>query len=289
MEGRRIDEVRIELPAGLVSIPRSSHEALSEQLQSRDSIADVPDVRDVLARAAEGHHLLGQRGGRQLRRSSRGDPRAPERAPRRSPRWRRRRAERLTSLRTRCPTSTSQFPTAVTWSETARRSYDSARPRATWDAPHANLETTGEPCRSSFTCRPPASMRRRTPHVGLRSWPASAASLCVRWTATRRVGARRAELSERKLLGGRHEQASVRWSRSAYRGRRAPSASCSRPPPSATAAAGPAVAMFPPRLDWQTPRPTEHVALAPGEKMFASGHAAHFDSSARPLLDLGRV
>jgi len=123
----------------------------------------------------------------------------------------------------------------------------------------------------------------------LRSWPASAASLCVRWTATRRVGARRAELSERKLLGGRHEQASVRWSRSAYRGLRAPSASCSRPPPSATAAAGPAVAMFPPRLDWQTPRPTEHVALAPGEKMFASGHAAHFDSSARPLLDLGRV
>lgn len=67
MEGRRIDEVRIELPAGLVSIPRSSHEALLEQLQSRDSIADVPDVRDVLARAAEGHHLLGQRGGRQLR------------------------------------------------------------------------------------------------------------------------------------------------------------------------------------------------------------------------------
>ena len=49
MEGRRIEEVRIELPAGLVSIPRSSHEALLEQLQSRDSIADVPDVRDVLA------------------------------------------------------------------------------------------------------------------------------------------------------------------------------------------------------------------------------------------------
>ena len=49
MEGRRIEEVRIELPAGLVSIPRSSHEALLEQLQSRDSIADVPDVRAVLA------------------------------------------------------------------------------------------------------------------------------------------------------------------------------------------------------------------------------------------------
>jgi hypothetical protein len=47
MEGRRIDEVQIELPGGIVSIPWSSREALLEQLQARDSIADVPDVRDV--------------------------------------------------------------------------------------------------------------------------------------------------------------------------------------------------------------------------------------------------
>jgi hypothetical protein len=47
MEGRRIDEVRIELPAGLVSIPWSSREALLEQLQARGAIADVPELRHV--------------------------------------------------------------------------------------------------------------------------------------------------------------------------------------------------------------------------------------------------
>ena len=43
-----IDEVPIELPGGIVSIPWSSRDALLEQLQRRDSIADVPDVRDAL-------------------------------------------------------------------------------------------------------------------------------------------------------------------------------------------------------------------------------------------------
>ena len=47
MEGRRIDGVRIELPGGTVSIPWSSRDALVEQLEARDSIADVPEVRDV--------------------------------------------------------------------------------------------------------------------------------------------------------------------------------------------------------------------------------------------------
>jgi hypothetical protein len=48
MEGRRIDEVRIELRRGIVSIPWSSCDALLEQLRSReDSIADVRDVRDA--------------------------------------------------------------------------------------------------------------------------------------------------------------------------------------------------------------------------------------------------
>jgi hypothetical protein len=47
MEGRRIDEVRVELPGGTVAIPWSSRDALLEQLQMRDSIADVPDVSEV--------------------------------------------------------------------------------------------------------------------------------------------------------------------------------------------------------------------------------------------------
>jgi hypothetical protein len=40
-----IDEVRIELPSGIVSIP--SRDALLEQLQTRNSIANVPDVRHL--------------------------------------------------------------------------------------------------------------------------------------------------------------------------------------------------------------------------------------------------
>ena len=47
IEGRRIDEVRIELPAGTVSIPWSSRDALMEQLEARDVIADVPEVREA--------------------------------------------------------------------------------------------------------------------------------------------------------------------------------------------------------------------------------------------------
>ena len=42
-----------------------------------------------------------------------------------------------------------------------------------------------------------------------------------------------------------------------------------RPSPAAIAAAGSAVAMIPPRLDWQTPRPMERVAHAPAKRMFA--------------------
>jgi hypothetical protein len=51
--------------------------------------------------------------------------------------------------------------------------------------------------------------------------------------------------------------------------------------PVAIAAAGPAVAMIPPRLDWQTPRHMERVADAPAG-MFALGRPWRFDSSARP-------
>lgn len=51
MEDGRIDEVRIELPSGIVSIPWSSRDPLLEQLQTRDSIADVPDVRDAFQAA----------------------------------------------------------------------------------------------------------------------------------------------------------------------------------------------------------------------------------------------
>ncbi len=47
MEGPRIDEVRIELPDGTVSIPWSSRDALLEQLQTRDSIVDVPEAREA--------------------------------------------------------------------------------------------------------------------------------------------------------------------------------------------------------------------------------------------------
>jgi hypothetical protein len=47
MERRPIDEVRIELRRGIVSIPRSSHDALLEQLQNRHSMKDVREVRDA--------------------------------------------------------------------------------------------------------------------------------------------------------------------------------------------------------------------------------------------------
>ena len=47
MEGRKIDEVRIELDRGIVVIPWSSRDALLEQLERRDSITDAPDVRDA--------------------------------------------------------------------------------------------------------------------------------------------------------------------------------------------------------------------------------------------------
>jgi hypothetical protein len=51
MEDRGIDEVRIELPGGTVSIPSSSRDRLLEQLETRESIADVPDVRDAFQAA----------------------------------------------------------------------------------------------------------------------------------------------------------------------------------------------------------------------------------------------
>jgi hypothetical protein len=51
MEDRGIDEVRIELPGGTVSIPWSSRDRLLEQLETRESIADVPDVRDAFEAA----------------------------------------------------------------------------------------------------------------------------------------------------------------------------------------------------------------------------------------------
>ena len=47
MEGRRIDEVRIELPAGIVSIPWLSRDLLVNQLQAREAIPDVPEVSDA--------------------------------------------------------------------------------------------------------------------------------------------------------------------------------------------------------------------------------------------------
>ena len=47
MERQRIDEVRIELRRGMVSIPASSCDALLEQLRNRDSMNDVRDVRDA--------------------------------------------------------------------------------------------------------------------------------------------------------------------------------------------------------------------------------------------------
>ena len=47
MEGRGIDQVQIELDAGIVSIPWSSRDALLEQLGARDAITDAPDVRDA--------------------------------------------------------------------------------------------------------------------------------------------------------------------------------------------------------------------------------------------------
>jgi hypothetical protein len=51
VEDRRTDEIRIELPSGIVSIPPSSRVALLEQLETRDSITDVPDLRDVFQAA----------------------------------------------------------------------------------------------------------------------------------------------------------------------------------------------------------------------------------------------
>jgi hypothetical protein len=47
MEGRPIDEVRIELRRAIVSIPWSSRDALLEQLGTRGSMNDVRDVRDA--------------------------------------------------------------------------------------------------------------------------------------------------------------------------------------------------------------------------------------------------
>ncbi len=47
MEGQRIDEVRIELRRGIVSIPWSSRAALLEQLGKRDSMTEVSDVREA--------------------------------------------------------------------------------------------------------------------------------------------------------------------------------------------------------------------------------------------------
>ena len=47
----RIDEIRIELPSGIVSIPRSSRDSLLEQLETRESITDVPDVRNAFQAA----------------------------------------------------------------------------------------------------------------------------------------------------------------------------------------------------------------------------------------------
>jgi hypothetical protein len=51
IEGGRIDEVRIELRRGTVSIPWSSRDALLEQLASRDSMNDAPEVRDAFLAA----------------------------------------------------------------------------------------------------------------------------------------------------------------------------------------------------------------------------------------------
>ena len=51
MERPQIDEVRIELRRGIVSIPWSSRDALLEQLGNRDSMNDVGDVRDALLAA----------------------------------------------------------------------------------------------------------------------------------------------------------------------------------------------------------------------------------------------
>ena len=108
--GRRVDEVRIELRRGIVSIPWSSRDALLEQLRNRDSMNDVRDVRDAFlavettkprpsdgsaeARTAERDQLLGERDGQQLRRPSGRDLRPTERAPRRPPRRRRSRGSR---------------------------------------------------------------------------------------------------------------------------------------------------------------------------------------------------
>ena len=47
MEDRRIDEARIELPGGMVSIPWSSRDALLEQLETRDSMTDAAETRDA--------------------------------------------------------------------------------------------------------------------------------------------------------------------------------------------------------------------------------------------------
>jgi len=47
MEGRRVDEVRIELRRGIVSIPLSSRDALLEQLGNQDSTKDLRDVGDA--------------------------------------------------------------------------------------------------------------------------------------------------------------------------------------------------------------------------------------------------
>jgi hypothetical protein len=49
MEGRRTDEVRIELRRGIVSIPSSSYDALLEQLRNRASITDANEAREALS------------------------------------------------------------------------------------------------------------------------------------------------------------------------------------------------------------------------------------------------
>lgn len=51
MEGEPGGEVRIELRRGTVSIPSPSCDALLEQLENRDALSDVPDVREAFLAA----------------------------------------------------------------------------------------------------------------------------------------------------------------------------------------------------------------------------------------------
>ena len=51
MEGR-LDEVRIDLRHGIVSIPWSSRDALLEQLRDQDSLSDVREAFQAVRRTA---------------------------------------------------------------------------------------------------------------------------------------------------------------------------------------------------------------------------------------------